>query len=377
MLLMVIRFTRINKVSNNTDCPIIFILIEKFVLVSRSAMPTYQPSAAPTANWLSTTIAPSTITYSFSAMAMSDDGNYVTVGTYNNQGIFSRQSSSGSFIHHELYSNLSTNAYFSSISMSLNGQYQIALNEQNLVYVSNDYGVTWTNTSDGLPASFDSSLGWKFSAMSDNGFIIFLAQSNGQLALYRANPYVDVWQPSFVSLPQIYVFEALMGIAMDGTGQTFAYWPRYDMLYLSHNYGYSWIQKLSIPETYLNTYNVFTMSRNTKSKVVVVSVNKKNILYITYNHGVTWNRVQGPGAPTNYWVSLSCSGTGQYISGILSGSAISENGVYLSSDYGQTWTMIYSIQSEIVSINSAGNYLISVSSISNDLYYYEHSGTII
>uniref|UniRef100_A0A6C0ITQ1 Uncharacterized protein n=1 Tax=viral metagenome TaxID=1070528 RepID=A0A6C0ITQ1_9ZZZZ len=91
-----------------------------------------------------------------------------------------------------------------------------------------------------------------------------------------------------------------------------------------------------------------------------------NPLYISTNYGVTWTTASG--VPSLYWTCVSCSQSGQYIAAgtyTMGGPAPQ---IYVSSNYGSTWSLITSLPTNPTSgvpINYGGPVSISSISINN------------
>ncbi len=343
-------------------------------------MPTYMPTAAPTANWISTPVTASYPTLHYSAVAVSNDGSCISLGTANGKGIFSRQSLSGTFTQYSP-SYTSSTANITSISMSLDGVYQVACNMgTSTVLVSDSSGVNWN--------SFQSSSlningqGWKYSSMSNNGYVLLLSQAKSTFAVYVGNPQSQ-WSPTFTIHYINSGATSIIGVAMDSTGKTFATMDSSNYLYLSYNYGSTWSQS-QYPVVYNTQFTGFAMSRSPSNpRMMVVYGSNQNLILLSNNRGKDWYGPQFlPGAPTNIWNYVAVSSTGQYMVGSVQSGiydpSTSQEGVYISSDYGQTWTMVYpSVGGALPMIDQAGNYLAFVQggiSASPDLYYYEQAG---
>ncbi len=117
-----------------------------------------------------------------------------------------------------------TSEEWSGIAMSSDGKIQTAVEYHGYIYISNDYGYTWT--------AKDSSRTWDSVAMSSDGKIQ-TAVDNGYI--YISNDYGYTWTAKATS-------EDWRDIAMssDGKIQT-AVATGY--IYISNDYGYTWTAK--------------------------------------------------------------------------------------------------------------------------------------
>ena len=332
-------------------------------------MPTHTPTAAPTTHWYSTPITAST-NYGFSAVALSNDGSCVTVGATDGMTLFARQSTSGTFT--QWTSTVSSTKPFTSISMSISGQYQVALNDNTFIYLSSNSGVSWTNNN-AVSLNYNG-VGWKFSAMSNNGYTIFLSQDNSATFAIYAGVTSTTWNPVFtVSQPMTGM--SIAGIAINNAGSILACMNTQGIVFLSHNQGNLWTQ---LSMTTFAT-NLMTMSGSNLMTVIAAGSGVNTLEYST-NQGNIFTSIDGPGAPTNIWISLASSYSGQYIIGAMEHSpydtSTSQDGIYVSNNQGLSWDFVQPMDNAVVGSNPAGNYLIAVSGDigTTQLYYYTQSG---
>ena len=338
-------------------------------------MPSHTPTGAPTTHWISTTVTTSS-SYGFTAVAMNNDGSCITIGASDGQTLFTRQSLGGPVTSWVSPSSTSSHA-FTSISMSITGQYQIALNNGTSVYLSDNYGSSWTTTSGSLNYN---GAGWSYSAMSNNGYLILLGQGTSTLAIYNGNSALSSgsWSPTFKIFIPLEKSTGIVGVAMDSDGSTFAFMTTAGEMYISHNYGYSWKSTYGV-----TTYPLmsFTASRSNALQYLIGAMMGFNMVTQSTDQGKYWFNIPGPNSPTNIWQSLASSYSGLYVLGGVTHGAYdttsdAQDGVYYSNNYGFSWTMIFSLQNPVVAINPAGNYMIAVSGDvgSTQMYYYSQAG---
>ena len=359
---------------------IIFSETSNFVSCQTSspiATPTLAPTTLP---WLSTPISTSGISYSFSTGAINNDGSCVTLGTSDGSVIFSRQSLTAGAFNEQSVSPITGGNRFSSISMSLSGEYQVALFDGLSILTSNNYGTSWVKNNQGLTTT--NANGWTFSAMSDDGYFIFLAQaatSPPTFAFYHGDS-TSTWNPSFtVSVPTTgTIGMGIFAIGMDSQGQTLYFVDNVQTLYISHNYGSTWKYQYSTYD--FNSLISFSMSRSTGSANAIAVFG--STYYTSANKGNTWYQHNTPNEIYgNTFTSMVISYSGKYVFGMISNTSAnvsSMGGLYISSDFGNTWTFSYPYQNNVIPlINPAGNFLAFVgtqATTTPKLYYSQPNG---
>ena len=240
-------------------------------------------------------------------------------------------------------------------ALSYSGQYQLVVsnNGPSAIYMSSNYGQTWTS----LASQTSSSAGWSYCNISSSGqYMSAVYQAGGTAGgFYLSSNYGQTWNYITVTTVQLDAF------AMSSSGQYMTCTPSYGVasyVYISSNYGQNWV-----PSTlYLTTAdNAFSASMSGSGQYQIVSSNTK--IYLSTNYGVSW----------------SVAAT---VSGNITGSAVSGNGQYMtvsgngyinvSSNYGQSWiqttnTGAYGIgfmsqsgQYQIVGNNSAASIYVSI-----------------
>ncbi len=192
--------------------------------------------------------------------AMSADGQYISIVNYN--GNIYVSSNYGSSFSAKLSAN-----NWSSISVSASGQYQTATITGGGVYTSNDYGVTWS-----LNGSLPSGPQYNCSAISGNGMI------------------------------------QIVGI-------------NFGAIYTSYDYGVTWSINASAPNNI--QWNSISISSN--GQYVYACANNNNV-YNSYNYGLTWSSVNS----SNYYSSVSVSSSGEYVSTLVNGGYVYSNTVSLN-----------------------------------------------
>jgi photosystem II stability/assembly factor-like uncharacterized protein len=101
---------------------------------------------------------------SWKGLAMSADGQYITVNSYNGK-MFVSSDFGGTWTEAKLSDGTNTGAKsFTSCAMSANGKFQTAVVESGYLYRSDDYGATFS-----VPTGMTSTESWKWVRMSRDG----------------------------------------------------------------------------------------------------------------------------------------------------------------------------------------------------------------
>jgi len=157
---------------------------------------------------------------------------------------------------------------------------------------------------------------------------------------------------TFYSLlsPEVYVRKSFMSMDLaDGSGKFFItgynYSSNLNYIYQSSDFS-SW--SISAQERAWSDISSSFDGNN------VVAVVKNGYIYTSSDSGVNWVERQAAGSRT--WISVDSSSDGSIIM------ASSSDGVYLSNDYGSSWTKVINVSSNwrSVSVSSSGDVLIAV-----------------
>ncbi len=218
------------------------------------------------------------------------------------------------------------NAPTNCISMSFSGQYQTASNGVNIM-VSNDYGSTWTETySVGSTQIFVCiSLSGRYQLVISSGDSIYRSTDFGVTWNRYDNENTDIYN-SIVSFPSI-------GVCMsyDGRYQTIVC----ENIYRSNDYGVNWSTTTILTDEDggiwddHNWYGV-SMSSDGRYQVTVEVIGE---IYVSTDYGENWAKVDAPMVSDITWQAISISANGQFMTAVAKGGS-----VYYSSDFGVTWT---------------------------------------
>ena len=249
------------------------------------------------------------------------------------------------------------------------GQYIAAVQFQNAaasaggyIYVSNDYGATWT-----APATVNTATrSWNGISMSSNGQYM-LASASNNIQLYRSADYGVTWTATG---PAANATAYWWGTTVSSTGQyMIAGWFTNSSsfaIYLSNDYGLIFTSVLT-NTTSVNQYTVGSMSYD--GTYMLCGTNTGG-LYRSINKGSSWTVVT-----TGYMISsciyaTSMSNTGQYAAFCNIGGY-----VYVSNNYGgdNNWTQITTLGAanwQCVSVSSTGQYMMANNTDSTGQVYY-------
>ena len=175
------------------------------------------------------------------------------------------------------------------IAGSSTGQYQIAGLLGQGIFLTRNYGQTWTQLTN--------------------------TTVNGTTGTYPSGTTsASAWFDAAVSSSGKY-----MTIMTTGTGN----------LYVSSNYGITWVIAPSAATA--ANYQCASMSATGLYQLATISGGQ---LQLSINSGATWSAV----ATSKIWMGCGMSATGQYMTAVASTGGATAAGVFLSSNYGQTWT---------------------------------------
>jgi photosystem II stability/assembly factor-like uncharacterized protein len=346
---------------------------------AKPSMPTLVPSPAPSMAWPTTQVAPSNGPINtFSAVAVSNDGSVITFGNDDGTFLYSRQSANDAFQATNT-THGSDKPPFSSLSMSLNGQYQFAACGEQFAYISDNFGSSWELTTSGLSNSVNAF--WVYSAMSDDGYTILASNKLGQMALYKGESS-GTWSPVFSLLPALPEQMKVIGIAMDKGGVTFVFMNEKGRLFISNNLGSTWFKSQGgLANSYQHVPATFTASRGNNLQTIIAGAADINELYVSTDQGNTWQIIYSPPNtdPTNVWRSLAISYDGKYVVGIQTNGPASpitgQEGLYYSSNSGLNWEFMYPVsKTGITTLTPAGNTLFVASAFSNVMHSYQQAG---
>ena len=251
------------------------------------------------------------------------------------------------------------------VVMSSDGKIQSATRttDTDKTYISYDYGNTWIKN-DSLNSLDPSSI----AAMSSDGRI----QLSIGLNVYISYDYGRKWNihPSaefgFVTGP----YRAAMSsdgkiqIMVGGDGCLGA--CDSDFVYISYNYGLNWKR--------INNagYGIFTDVAMSADGRIIITTHLNGPVLISYNYGVSWNSISFDFSSIR-GLSISSDGKIIAVGGTLSGTY---GAVFLSKDYGQTWYQHFEGPEEIFSVKMSSDGRIITAVGMNGKIYISYATTV-
>lgn len=209
------------------------------------------------------------------------------------------------------------------VSISANGKYQSAIEEDGDIYVSSNFGKTWiqrANIGTSLTNNISISLTGQYQTVA-NGTDIYIS-----------NNYGISWNQVYnLGFSQIFVSMCL-------TGEYQAIISSGDSLYQSTDYGQTWTRNTNVNGDLYNSIQSFptagiSMSYDGKLQIIVCEA-----IYLSNNYGQTWNTTTiiddiNREFDDHNWVACDMSSDGKYMA------AIEVTGeIYISNDFGNNWT---------------------------------------
>jgi photosystem II stability/assembly factor-like uncharacterized protein len=233
------------------------------------------------------------------------------------------------------------------ISMSSLGQYQNVAEASGNVYVSSDYGATW---------SFSVNIGIGDPVRNTNNSIsigcsetgLFQTVSNGK-SIFVSSNFGYTWNKTFnLGSTNVYVSVCL-------SGQYQLVLSCGDSFYTSSDYGQTWKRYNDTESTIYNSIQTFPAGCVSMSFTGEYQTIVSESVYVSSDYGKTWTDAFGDFSDFN-WQSVSISSDGKYQTALES-----TGDIYVSKDYGVTWNpvvtdLVSNKQWTAVSISANGNF---------------------
>ena len=210
------------------------------------------------------------------------------------------------------------------VKVSGTGQYQVATQTGTGIYVSANYGVTWTAQNVGA-----GSLNYVAPGMSKSGQYMTVPVS-GSGSLYRSADYGLTWA-TIASAGTADWRE----VSISATGEYQTAVSLASGIYISSNYGQTW-QQSSAPTSTAQWTSVAVSATGQYQAAVssyVASPLANGYIYVSSDYGQTWEN-KNTATSTLLYKSVTVSATAQYMTAVASGSG----NLWVSTNYGQTWT---------------------------------------
>ena len=224
---------------------------------------------------------------------------------------------------------------WSAISMSANGQVQVATVTGGGIWYSSSYGTTWLQSA----TAGTTALSWSAIAVSANGTFVSATVNSG--FIWYSSTSGQTWTSAATSL-------AWSSIAVSASGQYQVACVNGASIWYSSTYGQTWTSS----STTSLAWSSLAMSAS--GQYACATVTSGSIWYSS-NYGQTWI---SSGVVSSAWSSITMSASGQNVS-----ATINSGSIWYSTTYGQTWTssgVTNSIWNSI-RMTSSGQYQVAVS----------------
>ncbi len=212
--------------------------------------------------------------------------------------------------------------YWTGIAVSSDGQRQTAVSNGGQIYISTNYGATWTET--------ETNRNWNAVAMSSTGqyqtalvYDTFYDEELEEIfpigKIYTSNNYGSSWTERNYS-------QLWKEVAISSTGQYQTATCENSFVYRSNDYGATWT------ETPINEGWFQSVDMSSTGQHQTGTIGWGGYIYTSSDYGATWTERGIIGG----WNDVALSSNGQYQ---LTGNCDEVNGyIYISSDYGINWT---------------------------------------
>lgn len=298
-------------------------------------------------------------TSAWSGVAMSSTSQYMAVSVIG--GSLYLSSNSGQ--SWSIVSSIPTGSW-KNISMSSNGQYMIiGNNSAGYIYISNDFGITWT-----VPTGTPINSSWPDVTISSSGQYM-TASNNTTGYIYYSSNYGIEW----TAVTNMVTSSSWLNITMSSTG-----------LYVLASISGGAVYMTSFINNAVITGPIGINSKtpqyeldisgqlNASQGLITTGITPSTVVYKQ-----NWSPV--PSLPTQYfdWNSVAMSSTGQYI---LVGYNTTGHGLWLSTNYGSKWSQITNANTNGmyrgIAVSSTGQYMIAATNeLLGKIYYSDSYGT--
>lgn len=265
-------------------------------------------------------------------------------------------------------------ASYSGCAMSSTGQYQaISVNGGN-VFLSNNFGIknSWTLIN-GVTAE-----SWSGVAISATGQYQTAVSLGSPGNIYISNNYGVTWS-------NIIRGGSYTGIAMSSKGQYQTATTKNQYILVSQNYGQNWNTDLN---SSIQNWSDIAMSATGQYQVATVNGGS---IFLTTNGTATsplWTDISNLSSSNNlaqivgpqpwYWASIAMSANGQYIAADICG-----GNIYISADRGNTWSnsslastpTTQNLAWSGLAMSSTGQYITAQTASGGDIWVSETYGT--
>lgn len=292
------------------------------------------------------------------SVATSANGQYIVTASPGSGQIITSSTYGASLT--SSFSPTSVYEYWESIAISSSAQYQTAIidgsanvngnfylnaADSSCIHVSMDYGVTYKPV---VVSGVSSATSWQAVSVSSTGqYQTAIARGVPNGNVYLSPDYGRTWSPTNTGASANSTWSS---VAMNATGQYQVATIANGSVYNTRTYGSSWSSISSV-----GSANWSACAVSTTGQYQVVCANGGNI-WLSNNFGSSWNQVTGlvnQVAPSLAWNGLAVTSNGQYMLATVYNSKI-----YYSMNYGQQWIQSSSDSQpwSSISVSSTGQF---------------------
>jgi hypothetical protein len=254
--------------------------------------------------------------------------------------------------------NTINNSGWTNIAASSDARYQTAIGNLSGIYVSNDYGNTWA-------IKLASPITWAATNMSGDGQYQIACSTQ---YLYVSQNFGDTWALKALAIGTTRNWSSVH-ISMDGRIQVACVNdPINGYVYMSSDYGNTWAASLS--SIGARAWSSITTSSDGKYQTACVkSTTTSGHVFVSIDYGTTWRAAISDA--NRLWNHVDMSADGRYQTAVVDGGFI-----YVSSDFGSTWSQVgVSASWKSVAMSASGKIQIAHKLTSSDLYLSVNWGT--
>lgn len=231
-------------------------------------------------------------------------------------------------------------ARWAAAATSSDGSMKVAVTDRSGIYASKDYGQTWSQlgnyTNDFQAIAMDHS-GQVVVVGVNAGPIMY--STNGGQNFTRASAPTRVW----------------FGMAMNNNGSVMYAITFNESMYLSDDVGQSWFRNTNSPYN----FGYYSIACDSSGRYVVAGLQATARVTFSQDFGKTWSTSTATSS-TAIYTAVAMSYDGQYMAAVAFAS-----GIYVSSDYGASWTFTSNSQPIIsIACDAYCQYIVAATSVS-------------
>ena len=335
-----------------------------------SPSPSYPPTMSPTIIQWSEISLPTT-TNGYNHVIMSADANYIVASQIGGQLVGYTRSTNQIQVSSDV-----TGHAWTDICMNYDGSYVLAIGDEFPYYLATSYSMSsLTKATVSTNADIQTDLSINFCAMTSSGNVTVISQletdtnsltNSWVIAIYKKTLSTTPYQPTFTPVTASQTYNGFTNVGIDETGQVIAVmFTANGGLWLTTDGGTTWRKRNTA--SFYSTY--LTMSQYGLGNAIVTAYSSAFDQEYSTNQGVTWTLIPSIGELTETIYSISSSYSGQIVA------AATNDGIYISTNYGQTWTLQYAYSYSYnnaltidVTIDPTGQYYAFVGTGSSTLY---------